>query len=89
MKQITEVKCHRVISEPGDMTHYDYLAVRNEWHYMFMAYTGNIKYPYMISNYEYGEEMTDEIIADIAENHKCNPWTVKECLRTIKELESE
>ena len=78
---LTSVDVYHVISEPGDATHYDYIVIRDFDDFMFVPYGNTFRYPQKINVYEIE---TDQIA--IATREHCNPYTVAECVRTIKEL---
>ena len=79
MKRTETIEMIHIISEPGDSTHYDYLVLKRGYVFHFFTYKNTFKYPeYIIQGQEDVEFLADE--------WSCNPWTIKECLRTIKEL---
>lgn len=79
MKIKETIPIKHIVSEPGDGTRYDYLCFRQHDVFYFFTYYNSFSYPQHIHKSE-----TDEM--EIAKRWDCNPWTVKECLRTIKEL---
>ena len=84
MKEIIEYSGNikHVVSEPGDATRYDYLVIQNYDDFMFVPYNNTFRYPQKINRFE-----LDEVYElDIAERENCNLFTVRECIRTIKEL---
>lgn len=87
MKKICKHECFHIISEPGDCTHYDYLFVNNQGDYMFIPYNNSLKYPEKIESFEVCEinNKNEDRILSMAKSKDCNPYTIKECLRTIEE----
>lgn len=102
MKTITKLADHvyHIISEPGDGTRYNYVAVRDGalWH--FTAKEGTIAYPRTVDSYRtyvrydtlfsQDEEQIGELqqrIVDQAEEEGVNPYTFIECMRTILKLD--
>jgi hypothetical protein len=85
------ITCHRIISEPGDMTRYDYIFIKTSpHHYHFMPYKNTFNYPQIINYWEIedAEEKTDDpIVQALAKKYKSNPSTVLECIRTIKRIQ--
>ena len=88
-----------VVSEPGDMTQYNYLAYyHGGGHYHFMPLKSSFKFPQIISIQEIpssfeGKDLFDRSLCNtpeivkIAEDNNCNPNTVLECIRTIIDLD--
>ena len=86
IKHVTNVMVHSVESQPGDATKYQYYVAVDYNYYSFMPKPGTtIKYPQTLDYYEV-HDMTDEKIVEKAKELKVNPWTLKECIRTVKEL---
>lgn len=76
----------RVISEPGDGTRYDYIVVRNHKYFMFSPYENTFRYPQRIDIWSIrNAKSEDDLVMKIAKEESCNPWTVKECIRWMKE----
>lgn len=80
MKQITDLTLKHIISEPGDATRYDYLMVPGMEVYRFFPYGSTFRYPT-----EIGVWMGEDDINWLAEKYSCNPCTVAECIRSMKE----
>lgn len=79
-----------VISEPGDATLYDYLVFRDgPDDFCFMPRRSTFRFPQRINWWEIergGEKWDEEIIEIIAKREHCNPYTVMECVRTMREI---
>jgi hypothetical protein len=83
----------QVTSEPGDATQYTYyvhLGYNNVYH--FMPRNVQIRYPAHLTletlcvlDKNYIED-DDHIVSQLAKDFNCNPWTILECIRTVKEL---
>jgi len=83
-------KAKHIISEPGGGTHYDYLLIPmlEKDVYTFESVGNTFRYPTRIAlSVDQGRE--DEFISGIAYEQKCNPWTVRECIRGIHEYQKE
>lgn len=98
MKEITKIgeNVYHVISEPGDMTRYEYIVYRDgPDEFTFAPARSVFNFPQRLS-YQVAkcihsdrdkvskEEM--KILSKIADMFKCNPNAVLECTRTVKEL---
>lgn len=102
MKKIRKVEddIYHVVSEPGDATRYNYVAVRDGalWH--FTAREGTISYPRTVDSYrtyehydalalaEDREQTVLSSLLQIAEEQDTNPFTLAECMRTILALDT-
>ena len=87
IRHVTEAKhIGHVISEPGDMTRYDYYVACDGDDYHFMAAKGTIKYPRRLNYYIVKDIYDIEDCIEIAEDENCNPWTVLECISCIRVL---
>ncbi len=80
-----------VISEPGDMTRYDYYIIVDGDDYIFFTVENTFNYPRKINYYEINDidvsnKANDEKIALRAAREQCNPCTLKECIRSMQEL---
>jgi len=82
-----------VISEPGDATLYDYFVFRDgPDNFCFMPRKSTFRFPQRLNWWEiekWGEKWEEEIIGVIAKRENCNPFTVKECVRTMQEIFSK
>jgi len=78
-----------VVSEPGDATRYDYFVFKDYDDFKFVSLKNTFKYPQVINKWSMPKEDEEEKIKEIADEYNCNPWTVKECLRTIREILEE
>lgn len=84
-KKFELMSCVHVVSEPGDGTRYDYAFIKDgpdEYH--FVSVGNNFNYPQRLNYYEV-INAEDKDIIDIAKLYNCNPHTVMECIRTMKE----
>ena len=88
MKQITDITCKRIISEPGDMTRYAYIVFQDYSDFSIMPYKSTLSYPQKICYYDV-VDITDIDKATEYTKKYCphvNPWTLLEVVRTITEL---
>ena len=88
---------YRIVSEPGDRTHYDYLMFVEDNLFRFIPYQNTFPYPTKIyasdvlnidCKYIYDNPPTmasEDQIKNIAKEYGCNPWTVLECVSVIQE----
>lgn len=103
MKEMFQVQNDhwRIESEPGDATHYSYRVHIDRTDptnpkYNFEAVNSTFRYPefifekqvLLIISSDNGKEFTDEEIV-IAKLFDCNPWTVRECRRTVQDIVNE
>lgn len=51
MRTINNIVCKRIISEPGDMTRYDYILINDYDEYMIMPYKSGFRFPQRINYY--------------------------------------
>lgn len=93
MKIIRDAIVKHVVSEPGDHTRYDYHVTQFGDAFMFMPYESTFKFPQKINYWEVKdistlEELFDSTIIEKYDEYKTgiNPYTLLECIRTIKEL---
>ena len=95
MKTINEITAciFQVVSEPGDSTRYEYLVYRDGPDEFTFAPTGNqFNYPQRLNKWLVDlptDETGEDTLMEIANRFNCNPHTVLECLRTVKQLEEE
>lgn len=88
-----------VDSQPGDATKYSYFVYREGYdRFHFMPKNNTFKYPQRLSYFECKDMDTslrheqkegheeDSLLIELSEKHDCNPWTLKECIRTMKEI---
>ena len=87
MREVDYVEMMHIVSEPGDMTRYDYFVFQDGDEFIFMPCRNTFNYPQRISRWDKAlKEVTvlDASIQDIADKFRCNPHTVLECLKTIR-----
>lgn len=80
-------KLFKVISEPGDATRYSYFVFCDYDDYCFMPCQNTFRYPQQL-NYYAVKDLNEEEEIEIATKGYCNVFTLRECIRTIKELEA-
>jgi hypothetical protein len=88
MKEIKGISCIHVISEPGDMTRYDYIIYRDgQDNFCIMPATSTFRFPQRINYWDAQSilESADRLHA-MADKFDCNRFTLKEVCRTIVEL---
>jgi predicted transcriptional regulator len=79
---------YHVTSEPGDGTRYEYFAYRDGPDELcIMPANSPMRYPQRLNYYEY-LELDAKSITNEANKQNCNPYTLLECIRTMKELHS-
>ena len=97
-----ELRVYHVDSQPGDSTHYSYFVYRDGYDsFNFMPKDNTFKYPQRLSYWDVkdldvrvphemsGSKDVQKEIIDLAIEHDCNPYTIKECVRTIIALYEE
>ena len=87
MKETKEVgkNIYHVVSEPGDLTRYDYFVYRDTDEFSFMPSGSTFRFPQRL-NYYHVENLSQEEIVILSNIEQCNPSTLMECIRTMKEL---
>ena len=88
-----------VESQPGDGTKYSYFVFREGYdNFHFMPRHNNFIYPQRLSYWECKDIETyvphqqpdgytpSEKLIELSKNHNCNPYTLKEFIRTMKEI---
>lgn len=83
-KQGKDVIIFHVISEPGDMTRYDFVVMKWTHEYVFMPLGSTFRFPQKLNVFR---KYTESLIYDIADRNRCNPCTVKECIRVMNIIE--
>ena len=83
---------YHVISEPGDMTRYDYFIYQNYEDYSIMPCKSTFIFPQRLNWWDITNDW-DPIgwndIITMSEKYGCNPHTLKEIINTIIELRRE
>ncbi len=90
MKKITRIRfdLYHVFSEPGDATRYSYFVHRDgPDEFCFMPGCSPFRFPQRIDYYSI-VDCTEEELLIMKKKENCNLWTLKECIRTIKELKA-
>ena len=86
---------YHVISEPGDRTRYDYFVYRDGVEdFCFMPARSTFRFPQRVNYFDVkGMEIDSSLpiteceeLFRLAHKENCNPHTLAECVRTIKEL---
>jgi len=86
MKTYARREVTHVVSEPGDCTRYDYFVYRDEDDvFHFMPHKSPFNFPQQIPLWN----LDDDSIGWISEKFECNPCTVAECMRTMREMINE
>lgn len=95
MKEIEVESCYHIISEPGDATRYDYYLHRDGPDEFTLApgrstfnFPARINYYTALTIIELKEEkeVQGDGIRERAQQFNCNPFTLLEVCRTIKEI---
>lgn len=88
-RKISNEKIVRVVSEPGDATRYDYYVMKDgPDNYIFAPCRSTFRFPQRINYYEGVNARNDDAALDeIADREFCNPWTVRECIEAMIEME--
>lgn len=91
MLEITKIlkspEIFHVISEPGDMTRYDFMIIKNYDDYLITPFKSTFRFPQRINIWDIKNK---KIYNDkIAEDNNCNPCTVKAVVDAIKKIEED
>lgn len=87
IKQVPHTRIFIVDSEPGDHTRYRYLVFQDSSDdYTFAPTQSIFRFPQRLSYWEALPPMTDEKLLTIAIRENCNPYTLRECMRTLIEI---
>ncbi len=82
-------KIWHIVSEPGDMTRYDYYVIMNFQEFSFVRRNNNFEYPKTI-NVELAKAYIQENNSCYLKGYgNCNSHTIKECCSAIIELIGE
>lgn len=90
---ITEI--YHVKSEPGDCTLYDYFVYRDgPDEFCFMPKDSTFRFPQRLNYWDVNNIEIDtskpitecEELFKLAHKENCNPYTLSECIRIVKEL---
>lgn len=94
----TSLTCHHVVSEPRDLTRYDYYVLSEYDNYSFVSTKNTFRYPQNVSKWIVKDtdfsvksirtslEVQDELLKH-NRAFDVNAFTLAECFRTIQELE--
>lgn len=91
-RDIFNIAVNRIISEPGDMTRYDYIIVNlGNGEFSIAPYGSTFKFPQRLSYYDIQDiesvnDCIEYIKNDIDNFVGVNPYTLFECVSCIKEL---
>ena len=87
MRSWLKKEVYHIISEPGDLTRYDYIMTHDGPDEFIFAPMGNtFHYPQRLNYWDVKDVSSVEECIPIAEKEHCNPHTVLECIHAIKEL---
>lgn len=89
MRRCTEEdEVYFIDSQPGDCTRYMYLVYRDgPDNFCFTPTRSTFTFPQRL-NYWDIHGLDSEALVRKADNLGCNPWTLRECLRTMEELKN-
>ena len=83
----TTISCLHVISEPGDGTHYNYIVARDgPDNFCFMPLGSTFSFPQRLNWWQVCDYETVSDCISLAAVLHCNPYTLLECVRTMKEI---
>ncbi len=90
MHEMKTINCIHVISEPGDMTRYDYLLHRNgPYDFTIAPVASEFKFPQRVDYYlakaifNEIDDGNNELLIQEADKHHCNIYTLAEVCSTI------
>ena len=86
------VNLYHVISEPGDMTRYDYFVFKDYDYYCFMPCKNTFRFPQRLNYWDIKDmrmEQDNKEFMKLAKIENCNPHTLKECIKTIIALQKK
>ncbi len=90
MKEISQIECIHIISEPGDMTRYNYILYRDgPDEFTIAPLCSTFRFPQRISYYRAKVIMEPgnfEKVEKFAKNENCNIHTLTEVCTTIIEI---
>ena len=92
MKHVNEIKAFQVESEPGDVTHYSYIAIQTgPDEVCFAPYRSTFPFPQRLDRWcatdeELRDKYPSEDIVNKANKIGVNPYTYLECARTCIEV---
>lgn len=77
------IEIRYIVSEPGDLTRYDYIAIKYHEQFMFVPLRSPFRFPQSLSTHTKIKDV--DKLKQISKEENCNPYTLKECLRTMEE----
>jgi len=79
----------QIESEPGDATRYSYFVHRDgPDEFCFMPKRSTFRFPQRL-NYWDVKDISEENLMELAKKENCNPHTLAECIRTVKEFKKD
>lgn len=79
-----------IISEPGDATRYDYGVYQTgPDDFSFMPIGSTFVFPQRLNFYDVVDIVSVDQCSDKAKALGCNPYTLFECIRRVKELHAK
>lgn len=79
---------YRITSEPGDMTRYDYIMMKNYDDYLFVPYNNNFRYPQKLNIYAV-KDINKQKLQKLTKDENCNIHTLKECINCMIQIEKK
>lgn len=97
MKEIEQVSTtiSIITSEPGDMTRYNYLVHKDGYdEFTFAPTTTTFRFPQRLNYWDVKDLLdsstdSEHRMNEIIEKENCNPYTLRECIRTVIELHND
>lgn len=91
-KKASSFPCVHIVSEPGDFTRYDYLVFKVGDCFYFNKYLSTFAFPEYLYTYQIDGILTvdkcQELIDKSPYLEKVNPWTLLECIDTMRTLDT-
>lgn len=78
----------KVISEPGDMTRYDFLVIKNYDEYIIAPFESTFVFPQRLNIWDI-KKGGDDYIESISSKYKCNWHTTNTVVQAILEIENK
>jgi len=92
MKIKTKIRenLYHILSEPGDMTRYSYIVLQSGNDYKFMPDESRFRFPQRLNYFKHKDLIHSDNFLSLlseADMNLCNPHTLKECIKTMIEIQ--